>query len=219
MSSKDWNKIYKKNLQVNRWPWSDLIRYFNIYLNKHSKKNMDVLELGSGTGPNAKFFFENNINYLGIEASSSGIQKSKKIYPDAKKHFICSDFTQSLVSKKKYDLIFDRGSVTHNTLPNVIKTIDLVEKSLKKNGVFFGFDWFSTAHSEYKKGKFIKGKNTAVFFKGPLKNVGNVSFFNAKIIKRLFKKFKILELTEKNYITLKDNKYRSSFWIVIAKKK
>ena len=57
MSSKDWNKIYKKNLQVNRWPWSDLIRYFNIYLNKHSKKNMEVLELGSGTGPNAKFFF------------------------------------------------------------------------------------------------------------------------------------------------------------------
>ena len=58
MFSKDWDKIYKKNKQVNNWPWSELVSYYNRYFKKKNKKNFNVLEIGSGTGPNATFFFQ-----------------------------------------------------------------------------------------------------------------------------------------------------------------
>ena len=100
MFSKDWDKIYKKNKQVNNWTWSELVSYYNRYFKKKNKKNFNVLEIGSGTGPNAAFFFKNNINYRAIEGSYNAVKLQQKKYPKFKKNFICGDFTKSLKFKR-----------------------------------------------------------------------------------------------------------------------
>ena len=220
MFSKDWDKIYKKNKQVNNWPWSELVSYYNRYFKKKNKKNFNVLEIGSGTGPNAAFFFKNNINYRAIEGSYNAIKLQQKKYPKLKKNFICGDFTKSLKFKDTFNLIFDRGSITHNGSIAVQDTIKLVEKSLKKDGYFFGLDWFSKSHSDYKKGVVTSDKHTKKFNSGYLSGVGNVHFFDKNEIKKIFKSFQIKELVEKKYLLHKKNKKTIiSFWIIIAKKK
>ena len=220
MFSQDWNTIYKKNKQVNNWPWSELVSYFNRYSKKKIKKNFNVLEIGSGTGPNAIFFFNNNIKYKAIEGSSKAVKIQKKKYPKYKKNFVCADFTKSLKFKEKFNLIFDRGSITHNGSEAVQDTVKLIKKSLKKNGYFFGLDWFSTSHSDYKKGKITTDKRTKIYSSGNLSGVGNVHFFDKNEIKKIFKSFQIIELVEKKYSYHKKNKKKIiSFWIIIVKKK
>ena len=117
-------------------------------------------------------------------------------------------------------MIFDRGSITHNGSIAVQDTIKLVEKSLKKDGYFFGLDWFSKSHSDYKKGVVTSDKHTKKFNSGYLSGVGNVHFFDKNEIKKIFKSFQIKELVEKKYLLHKKNKKTIiSFWIIIAKKK
>jgi len=219
MFSKDWELIYKNKKQANKWPWSELISYFYRYIKEINNKKFNVLEIGSGTGPNSEFFFKNKIIYKAIEGSKSAVQFQKKKYPKYKKNFICTDFTKSLKFKEKFDLIFDRGSITHNSDQAIQKTVELIKDSLKKKGYFFGLDWFSTSHSDFKKGTITTDKYTKKFKNGTLRGVGNVHFFNKAQLKKLFKSFRIIELTEKKY-TYHNKKTRKiiSLWIIVAQK-
>jgi ubiquinone/menaquinone biosynthesis C-methylase UbiE len=220
MFSKEWNIIYKNRNQVNEWPWDNLISFFNNYFK--NKKNIKVLELGFGTANNSIFFIKNNIDYTGIEGSKKAVEIAKKRFPLYKNSFILGDFTKQLPINQKYDLIFDRGAITHNVDKSVINTISMIKSSLKENGLFFGIDWFSSKHYLSKKGRIYGGEsNSRVYTRDMLKNVGVVNFFNKKKIEKLFRNFKILQIEEKNRIIhKKKNKIKNiSFYNIIVKKK
>ena len=76
--SKEWSLIYKKNLQINNWPFSELISY-TIRFSKLNKTKFRVLELGCGSGPNIPFFLSLNAEYFGIDGSTIIINKLKKL--------------------------------------------------------------------------------------------------------------------------------------------
>ena len=220
MFSKGWETVYKKKKQINNWPWSELISYYYRYIKQKNIKNLKVLEIGSGTGPNSEFFIKNKIPYKSIEGSKSAVEIQKKKFPKYRKNFICADFTKSLIFKDKFDLIFDRGSITHNSEKATKQTIELVKNSLKKNGYFFGIDWFSTAHSNFKRGKITTDNHTKEFKIGDLKEIGNVQFFNKTQLNKIFKSFRVIEITEKKYLYHKNKtKKIVAFWIIVAQKK
>ena len=99
MFSKRWEKSYKGKKQISVWPWSDLITLVSRYvLNKNKIKN--VLELGSGSGANIRFFVEKKINYFGIEGSKSAIKIIIKRFPKLKKNIFLGDFTKKIPFKK-----------------------------------------------------------------------------------------------------------------------
>ena len=112
--SKEWSLIYKKNLQINNWPFSELISY-TIRFSKLNKTKSRVLELGCGSGPNIPFFLSLNAEYFGIDGDALIINKLKKQYPKLKHNLFCGDFTHKISFTKKFDLIVDRASLTHNS--------------------------------------------------------------------------------------------------------
>ena len=218
--SQEWNIVYEKNLQINNWPFSDVVSY-TIKHSKINKKRISVLELGCGSGPNIPFFISNNSEYYGIDGSTRVINQLKKKYPKLKNNLIVGDFTHTIPFRKKFDLIIDRSSITHNTTTEIQYCLKLIYEKLNQKGKFIGIDWFSTNHFEYKNGKksddfFTKNK----FKTGQFKNIGNVHFSNKNHLKKLFEHFKIEILDEKiikNKLCLPEKNL--AFWNIVVTKK
>ena len=130
------------------------------------------------------------------------------------------DFTISQPFKMKFDLIIDRGSMTHNDTQSIERSLIILRNSLKKGGCYIGVDWFSSQDMYAKKGKLIVDKYTRKNLPHKsLKNVGKIHFSNKTHLKKLFRNWKIIEMYEK-VITSKNFKTNSkrAYWSIVAKK-
>ncbi len=219
MFSKEWNKIYKSNLQLNVWPWIELVSLV-IKFKKKRKKKMRILELGCGSGSNIPFFRSLKYEYYSIEGSPEAVKKVKKKYPDLKNKIVVGDFTKNLFFKKKFDIVIDRGSLTHNNDNSIKETLKSLLKNINKGGLFIGIDWFSKKDTDFKKGIKIDSFTKTKINSGKLRNVGAIHFTDIGNLKKLFNDWKILEIFEKTINYYKPNKkFKRSVWTIVAKKK
>ena len=216
-----WEQIYKNKQQLVDWPWSETVglvkRYF---LKSNRKKKMKVLELGFGNGPNIPFFLSQNMDFHGVELSKTIVEKVKKKFPSIRKNITQGNFNLFESYGKNFDLIVDRGAMTHNNSKEANRSIYLAYQCMKKNGIYIGTDWFSVKHSEFLKGSISDDKKTRNNYKdGPFKNVGKVHFFDKKEIKDIFKKWKLLYLSEsQTNIHIPNKSVNYSSWTIVAKK-
>lgn len=222
MIDKSWDKIYTSGKQHSQWPWSDLVSLVNKYFNlstKKSKVRKKVLELGCGYGANIPFFNKNGFEYYAFEQSKIAVKSILKRYPNLKKRIKQEDFTICKFNEKKFDIIIDRGSMMHNSTSSIKKGILLAKSSLKKGGYYFCIDWFTKKHPEYSNGRTQEDKYTLKNFnKGQFKNYeGIIHFADKKIIKKLFKDWKIIELSEKQKFDSIKKKIITSSWMFVAK--
>ena len=147
MFDKSWEKdIYKKKKQFNNFPFDWVVSSVNRYIT--SKKN--CVELGSGTGNNLDFLLKFGFNKIySIEAARSAYQFQKKKFLTKKKiKLFCKDLNSFQFKKEYYDLVLDRGTLTHNKLSNIYKMFSKIEKSLTKNGYFLSV--LFSSKSSYK---------------------------------------------------------------------
>ena len=216
---KYWESIYNKNKHLSQWPWSEVISISNRFCKKEiNNKSKKMLELGFGAGENIPFFLSKSIKYYGVEGSKVIFLKVKRKYKKIKNNLFNRDFSETIFKKKKFDLILDRASVTHNNKKNIVKIIEEVKNILNKGGLFVGIDWYSKNCTDFTK----KNKlNDYLFLKsGVFKNIGGVYFSNKRDMLKFFKDFKILYLSEKNIVShLGKKKYNIASWTIVAKKK
>lgn len=195
--STEWESIYQANQQMSIWPWSDLVSYVMRY-SKPSTEIFKVLELGCGAGANIAFFQHLNVEYYATEGSTSIVNYLIEKYPSLSEKIKVADFSKELPFDTTFDLIFDRASITHNNTKAIINCISLISKYLKPGGIFIGIDWFSTSHSEFSQGTFIKDMNTKDYFpNGQFHKVGEVHFSDKLHIQKLFKEFEFIKLEHK----------------------
>ncbi len=141
--STEWEDCYKAKRQVNNWPFTDLISTYYQYA--RLEKGAPILEMGFGTAPNATFFNTIGLNYHGIEGSESAVTYATKKYPELKDRLALADFTKEIPFDKKFKLIFDRGSLSHNSSKALERCAELIYDHLTDDGVFIGIDWFSSS--------------------------------------------------------------------------
>jgi SAM-dependent methyltransferase len=216
-AKKVWNNLYKKKNQFSVWPWSDLVSLCSRYCN--FTKKLEVLEIGCGVGANVPFFLSKNCKYTGVDISKNAINFLKKKYRNKNKNlkFICSDYSNIKINKK-FDLIIDRGAITcGNDLINIKKIILKVYQDLKNNGKFICVDWFSKKTYGYK---ILKEKPNFISLKKSLfSKVGKIYFVDEFEIRKLFKRFQIVYLSEKIINNLTERKNSSAFWSFVCIKK
>jgi SAM-dependent methyltransferase len=138
-SNKQWNSIFKKN-RWGEYPSEDLIRFFAK--NFYPRKNLKVLELGSGTGANLWYFARNSYKTYGIEGSEYAvdisIEKLNKECHGWKGEIICGDFSKIFPYKNNFfDAIVDIEATYLNPPGIQVKIINNIFRCLKKNGFFF----------------------------------------------------------------------------------
>ena len=209
--SAEWDKIYQTGAHNSVWPWSEVVSLTNRYF-KGDKSKLRVLELGCGAGANIPFFAAIGAEYCGIEGSVTQVKKLQERYaasPSVDEGFeggkrritiLAGDFTEDLPFDGEFDLILDRGSVTHNTTADIRKTVTLAYGKLRKGGYYFGLDWISRnwgVFSDPAEVYDIIDEYTRVFHSGHFAGLGNIHFSDAAHIQELFCGMKIIELYEK----------------------
>ena len=214
-----WEELYKNQKHKATWPWTDIVALTNKYI---KKRNILILELGCGFGANIPFLITISNKYYGIDYSKTAINFLRKKFPLIKNNLIVGNFTKEIPFTKKFDLIIDRSSITHNTNNKVVDCIKTLKNVMKNNSIYIGVDWFSNKiNLDNKKNIKNVDKFTKSNFSGILKNTGVAYFTSEKKIKDLFKDFRILHLEEKiinRKLPKKHNNYYVSWNIVVSKK-
>ena len=115
--SNQWEKAYSSGRHLSIFPWTDLVILVNKFAQPSifKKNNPKVLEIGCGAGANISFLKNIGFKYNGIDGSDTAINLCRNRFPDIKKFLIKGDFSESFKFEKKFDLIIDKASLTHNT--------------------------------------------------------------------------------------------------------
>jgi cyclopropane fatty-acyl-phospholipid synthase-like methyltransferase len=212
---KKWEtEIYKKKRQINKYPFDSIVSAVSKNFKNKRVNGSYALDLGCGAGNNLKFLINFGFKKVtGIDGSNSAIKEVKKTIKTNKCELICADFNDYYLGNNKFELIIDRGSITHNTKENINKIFNNIKIALKNNGIFISH-LFSQKHSEFKNYKSKKMfKNSMKVSTGMIAN-----FFSKKEIVHLFKDFKILSI---NHAVETDifTKEVTAFWYIVAKNK
>jgi len=174
--SKEWDQRYKENTHMSIWPWSDVVSYVMRYTKQYDD-GFRVLELGCGAGANIPFFESLGAEYYAIEGSKAIVENLHKKYPQLQNRLKVGDFTTGFFFDKKFHVIVDRSSLTHNSTVAIRKCLEYIYTHLLDEGRYIGIDWFSTSYSEYCKGKITDDIWTRTnYTQGPLSHTGNVHF-------------------------------------------
>lgn len=219
--SKEWDKVYENKNSGSFWPWSDLISlYYKI--NSDLPNKSKVLELGFGKGANIPFFIKNNINYFGVEGSKNAFNQTIDNYPGIKNKLFNYDFTHELYKLNcKFDLVFDRASISHNNKLDISKIILQISKILNDQGYFIGIDWFSDEHYEFGQGFEIDDKMTKLFHKDSyFGGFGKVHFVNEVSLREYFGDiFSFIYFEKKIKIDIMNHEKRVFYDFILKKNK
>jgi len=195
--SEEWDVCYKNNQQQSIWPWSDLVSYIMRYA-RPSGNDTTVLELGCGVGANIPFFRHLGVKYYAIEGSKTAVCGLWEKYPEYRKTIVAGDFTSQIPFDTDFDLVVDRSSLTHNDEASIKECLRNVYDRLTVCGKFIGIDWFSTAHSDYEKGREAGESYTRISDReGQFAGVGRVHFSDKDHILELFSHFTLKTLEHK----------------------
>ena len=200
VSSKEWEKIYADSRHDSIWPWSEVVSSVHRYGLNQFKTPMRVLELGSGAGANIPFFEKINANYYGVDFSPTAINRLKIRFPHLANNLVNANFCETIPFDETFDIILDRGSLTHNYTESIQQCLSLLREKSHKDTIFIYFNWFSTESSHFNEGEPTQDpfcrRN---FSSGNFVDTGVVHFFSQEHLQSFFSEFKFLELNHFKY--------------------
>jgi len=214
--------IYAKQRQVNRFPFDWVVSTVNrLFSDIKSDSKLNALELGCGTGNNLKFLLDFGFhNVHGIDGSKTALQIADQYIDDTGDNLklIPADFAAIPEADEYYDLILDRGSITHNDFKSCQIIFDEAYRVLKPGG-FFMSALFSSSHSAvYNAEQISPSFYNAFENETAIENGLMTSFFSQQDILTLFSPFEILSCILSNQEEMVSKPSRVSMWYVIAKK-
>jgi len=110
------------------------------------KKNMSVIEIGSGGGRWGFFFADKIKSYIGLDISHEMV-KNAIIERDRRRlqniEFICSDFLE-FNSDEKFDIVYFSGVLQYMDDDVVLKSIKKASLLLKQDGIIISRDTIQT---------------------------------------------------------------------------
>ncbi len=149
-------EVYKKNLQINKYPFHQVVSVVLHYFSKEKDRSkINILELGCGTANNIHFLAQEGFNATGLDGSEHAIELGRTFLDEngLNATLLCQDFTNlSNFADQSFDMVIDRGSITHNRKKTIETTISEVYRVLKSNGIFLSHI-FSTKHSAIEYGE------------------------------------------------------------------
>jgi SAM-dependent methyltransferase len=218
--STEWDRVYRGNKQLSRWPWSDLVSYVHRYA-RPGDGFQRVLELGCGAGANIPFFETLGTDYHGIEGSPSIVQLLHEQFPKIRGRIVVGDFTETIPFDGKFDLVVDRSSITHNVTTAIHRTLGMIFFRLRAGGKFIGIDWFSMEHSDAQLGDALDAWTRTNIRNGQFSGIGAVHFSNHEHLRELLREsgFEIERLEHKQVDTVvPEGNNRFAAWNFVAVK-
>lgn len=158
------------------------------------KKDIDILEIGCGTGGNLSFLKEFGKVHA-MEMDKFSVDYAKKYDVEIKEGFLPDNFP----FEKKFDLICMFDVLEH--IEKDSESLSVIKYHLKSNGIFIltvpAYQWLYGSHDEllHHKRRYTKSKLIELFKENGLNIIRKSSYFNTilfplVLLVRLFDKFK-----------------------------
>ena len=215
-----WEDLYATAQHQSVWPWSDLVSLVMRHVVPAHENGFRVLDLGCGMGANIPFFQTLGAEYYGVDISQTAISTLQERFPDIADNMAVTDFTREIPFDGPFDLVVDRGSLTHNTSDAIKQSIALIEERMQPSALFVGVHWFSTEHSDFTKGEPTEDPYCRTnFTDGSFADVGVVHFTDEAHLRSLLAEFELIKL----YHTLTDHVVpgdgaRIAYWNFVGRK-
>jgi len=226
--------IYSKKLQNNKYPYGELVSVFFNSLRflpqklLENKKDIKVLELGSGAGNNLSFIAENGFDVYGIDGSKSACENTKSNLKNQNIKILHAYFDNLPFKDNSIDIVIDREATYCGNLKDIKSWWSEANRVLKQGGIVISFK-FDDSHPDLKKIKnlLIKAKkvenNTYRNIQdGAFKDTGIAHFSSYDELFEIFSFCEIMSITKnenKIIYNNSNNKFNYSEWIIVGVKR
>ena len=202
------SKDYFKEISKKRYFVESHIKEFADF---KKYKNKNVLEIGFGIGTDAIEFLKYGANYYGIELSDRSFDITKKriqLFNFSKNSVLINDEAENLCkyfnSNNNFHLIYSFGVLHHSS--SLSKCLKVIYKLMNKNTIC---KIMLYAKNSYKY--FLMKKNLIRY--EAQKGVPVIDFYDHNDIKKLFKKFKIIDVQQRFIFPYKIKPYKKNRYI------
>jgi len=186
-----WENIFQNN-EWGKYPPAAIIKFIakNFYKVKN-RKNIKILEIGSGTGANLWFCAREGFSVYGIDGSKTAVNRMKNRFKN--ENLIdnllgvgIGDYYNKLdeIENESLDAIIDVESLYCNSFEKSRKILEKSFKKLKLNGVMFSLTFANGTYG--LDGKTIE-YHAVLPTKGPMANKGFTRYTTKEDIVKLYK--------------------------------
>lgn len=186
-----WEKIFQEN-EWGKYPSVPVIRFIakNFYKEKN-RKDIKILEIGSGTGANLWFCAREGFCVIALEGSQTAVERMKNRFKEENLTDYLLDskignylYTLDEIEDNSIDAIIDSESLCCNSFDNSKKIIKKCFDKLKNNGVMMSLTFsegtwgFDEEEVDY---------HAILPLKGPMANKGFTRYCTKEDIDKLYK--------------------------------
>ena len=222
-----WEKIHSER-EWGKYPCEELVRFIGskfFKIPRENRKNISVLEIGTGQGANVWFFARENFDVYGIDISHSAIEKMKErlseeniLINDFDSRFIICDMKKKFPFDKQFDIIIDCATTLCSTYNEHFHIYKEVYRALKPNGYFWLYHVLKNSWG-YATGKEIDKDTFDNTMEGPLANQGTIYYADMCDLLNILKSTGFtIENKEILNRTYENTARQLSFVIITAKK-
>jgi N,N'-diacetyllegionaminate synthase len=196
----NWEKIYSSK-EWGKYPPEELIRFIarNFY-NKKIRSNVNVLDLGCGTGVGSWFIAREGFSSYGIDGSETAIKIAKQRFEEENLlgNFKVGDLINLDYPHNFFDAVIDLAALQHNKIEDIKLILNKVYSTIKPGGKLFSLMLSKSSKFNHKELD------------------GYTHFFEENEIKELFSGFNnlIIETSERS-----DGGNTISHFVVSAEKR
>lgn len=227
-------KYYEKNYKKfgfkfqREYPNEELVRFISRNFNKlrlHEKRKIKILETGCGSGGNLWMLAEQGFDSFGIDLSKSSIRLAKMNLRKKKlqANLVQGDMVNLPYKNNFFNVIVDVFSSCHLTTNEGINFLDICNKKLKKNGLFFSY-FPSKKSMMFKNSKNVFLDKNTLYNNSSVKTIYKIENFPFRFLSRKDylkileeKNFKIIHSEELTKTYFNTNDY-FTFNVIEAKK-
>jgi len=219
-----WEKKYRSSPDYrNHYPWSEIVSFIiSLYPDPNNRKDISILEVGCGNGPNLWFAAREGFNVFGIDSSRTAIDYAVDWFEKEKLNgeFRVGSFCNLPYSDQSFDVVIDRASLTLATLSGLSTALGECSRVLKPGGKLF-FSPYSDHDSSFYRAPDLDHVVRGIDRGNHRGQGGQVLFLSSKDIRILLAAdWHIERLIHISSVDFESKeRTQNSFWNVIASKK
>ena len=215
-----WDSTWEQVFQTHDWgryPPEELIRFVaRNFFSVPDRKQVKILEIGCGPGPNVWFMAREGFDVYGIDGSPTAIDKamSRLQQEGLTAHLRVGDIISlgDFYPASTFDAVVDVACLQHNDRQAVQTILDQVVAVLKPHGKVFSMvvaegSYGNGLGTEVEPGTFVDIRE------GPSRGSGLTHYFTLEEVQRLFGRFSEVRI-EYSRRSLNNRQHEHNQWIV-----
>jgi ubiquinone/menaquinone biosynthesis C-methylase UbiE len=219
-----WNELFLDDKNRAKVPASEVHKFVLVLEKLFPERPLNLWDLCCGAGRHTILMAQLGHHIYASDIAPNAVELTRKWLDkvNLKATLAVEDMTICPWPEVKFHGIICWGSLPHNTLANIKKTIDMIYRQLAPGGLFLG-TVKSTKADSYGQGKLVE-PNTFIPDEGKEKGIVH-HFTDEAEVRELFQKWELISLVEQvmtyaergeNF--LEYNPFPFTNWGILAKK-